>query len=185
VYLSEGNEPSSKFQTQPVQTKPIQKEFSHLDHTGKAKMVNVGQKARIKRIALARGEIAIGANVLERLLNGSFDTKGDVLSVAKVAGIMGAKATSNLIPMCHQIPLDHIEIDIEPRQADGTLVVHAKVEAEHKTGVELECLSAVSITLLTIYDMCKSAGRDMVISNVRLVYKRKLDSSTPAGAAFD
>ena len=151
-------------------------DFAHLDNKGQARMVNVGAKRRVKRVALARGEIFIGVEVLDRLLDScslQVDKKGDILSVAKLAGIMGAKATSNLIPMCHQIPLDHIQVSIEPRKVGGSLVVEAKVEAEHKTGVELECMTAVSIALLTIYDMCKSISSNMVISNVRLVYKHK------------
>lgn len=151
------------------------REFSHLDgSTGEARMVNVGAKERVRRLAEARGEIFVGAHVLERILNGSLAAKGDILSVTKIAGIMGAKSTSQLIPLCHQIPLEHIQVDIEPHDlAPGTLIVRAKVEAEHKTGVEMECLSAVSIALLTLYDMCKSVGRDMVISNIHLVGKSK------------
>jgi cyclic pyranopterin phosphate synthase len=173
VFRSDGdNRDEVEKSKQPVD---VRLGFSHLDGTGRARMVNVGAKARLKRVALARGEISIGSDVLERLLEGSLGTKGDILSVAKIAGIMGAKATSHLIPMCHQIPLDHVQIDIKPRLAEGTLLVEARAEAEHKTGVELECMTAVSVALLTIYDMCKSASHNMIISNVRLVYKKKLE----------
>lgn len=171
--VSDTSRPGDSLNNHPIESST--QKFSHLDNTGKAKMVNVGPKACVKRVALARGEIAIGMNVLDRLLDGSLGTKGDILSVAKLAGIMGAKTTSNLIPMCHQIPLDHVQVNIEPRRMDGSLVVEARVEAEHKTGVEMECMTAVSITLLTIYDMCKSVSHNMVISNVRLVHKSKRD----------
>lgn len=147
--------------------------FSHLDSTGRARMVNVGAKASVKRHAIARGYISVGKLIMDKIIENSM-AKGDIVTVSKIAGIMGAKLTSQLIPMCHQIPLQHVKIDIEPdKDEDGVLMVEAEVEAEHKTGVEMECLTAVSITLLTIYDMCKSVDHNMSISNITLVHKSK------------
>lgn len=146
--------------------------FSHLDAKGQAKMVNVGSKDCVKRMAIARGEIYVGSIVLEKITNKSL-AKGDILTVSKIAGIMGAKMTSSLIPMCHHIALDHIQVDLWTDLERGAVVCESRVEAEHKTGVEMESLTAVSVTLLTIYDMCKSVGRDMRISNVRLIRKDK------------
>lgn len=145
-------------------------EFSHLDATGSAKMVNVSEKPVVKRIATAQGKIQVGQEVLDGLEK---IKKGDVITVAKVAGIMGSKLTSHLIPMCHQIPLNNVQIDIEVCKKSNSLIVTAQVEALHKTGVEMESLTAVSVTLLTLYDMCKSLNKSMVISEIKLLSKSK------------
>lgn len=146
--------------------------FSHLDSGGKAKMVNINEKSPVKRIALAQGKIFVGHQVLEKILDHSLK-KGDILTVSKVAGIMGAKSTSHLIPLCHQIALDYVNVDIEPCKSTGSLLVSAQVEAHHRTGVEMESLTAVAITLLTIYDMCKSVNKSMVISDLKVISKIK------------
>lgn len=135
-------------------------------------MVNVGSKPEVRRIASASGEIKVGQLVLKKIQDGSL-TKGDVLSVSRLAGIMAAKQTSNLIPLCHQIVLDHVSVDIEIDEESGALVVKATVEARHSTGVEMEALTAVTVTLLSLYDMCKSVNKSMVISGVRLMSKSK------------
>lgn len=154
--------------------------FSHLDREDKVRMVNIANKHPVRRFAVARGQIYVGNQVLDLIKEKRLE-KGDIITVAKAAGIMGAKQTSNLIPMCHQVPLNHVQVDIcECTQRQGTLLVEAIVESDHKTGVEMECLTAVSIALLTIYDMCKSANKSMQISNIHLVAKRKNDLEFPS-----
>lgn len=134
-------------------------------------MVNVIDKMPIKRVAVAEGEIKVGCEVITSIKSHSM-SKGDILTVSKVAAIMGAKKTGDLIPMCHQISLDHIDVEIFEKGED-TLVVRARTEALHRTGVEMESLMSVSIGLLTLYDMCKSVNKTMTISNIRLIEKRK------------
>ena len=146
--------------------------FTHLDQSGKAKMVNIGWKTASRRTASARGEILVGAQVLAKIREQSM-RKGDIITVSKIAGILGAKQTSQLIPMCHQVPLDHVQVRISESPAGESLIVEAEVETSYRTGVEMECLTAVSVTLLTIYDMCKSANKFMTISDIRLVTKTK------------
>lgn len=137
-------------------------------------MVNVGPKTAVKRVATSEGRIQVGQQVIDRIMKSQSLEKGDIITVSKVAGVMAAKSTSQMIPLCHQIPLDHIMVDIEPCQrVSGALLVRATVEARHNTGVEMESLTAVVVTLLTLYDMCKSVNKFMVISDVKLVSKRK------------
>lgn len=135
-------------------------------------MVNVSPKNPLQRVAVAKGKIRVGMEVLRRLDNHSI-AKGDVFTTAKLAAVMAAKKTSQLIPLCHQISLSHIEVQIESDAKSESIIVTAKVEAIDKTGVEMESLTAVSIALLTIYDMCKSVTKDMNITDVRLVSKSK------------
>lgn len=151
------------------------KEFSHLDEKGQAKMVDIGFKIKSKRVAVASGGIQVGDLVLNKLASKSM-IKGDVITLSKVAGIMGAKSTSDLIPLCHQIPLNSIDVDIVPCRKTGSLVVTARVEADYTTGVEMESLTAVAVTLLTVYDMCKSVNKSMIISEIKLLSKTKSDS---------
>lgn len=137
-------------------------------------MVPVGDKLAIKRIATAQGKIYVGQEVIDEFRH---IKKGDVICVAKVAGVMGSKLTSQLIPLCHQIPLDNVNIDIKVCVQSKSFVVTSSVQAHHKTGVEMESLTAVTITLLTLYDMCKSVNKSsMIISDVRLISKTKFDS---------
>lgn len=135
-------------------------------------MVNVSDKKQVRRVAVASGRILVGNEVLARI-NSKRIAKGNLIGLSKVAGIMGAKMTSQLIPLCHNIPLDHVQVDIEPCLKSGSLIVTASAQAHHKTGVEMESLTAVSVTLLAIYDMCKSVSKCMIISDIKLVSKEK------------
>lgn len=153
-------------------TRTARREFTHLDSEGAARMVDVGSKSKLKRIAVAHGKIYVGNEAIA-MIDKQQVKKGDVISVSRLAGIMGAKKTSSLVPLCHQIPLDVITVDIKPNIDLGYLHVEARVEANYKTGVEIESLTAVSITLLTIYDMCKSVNPRMKITDIELLSKTK------------
>lgn len=142
--------------------------FTHFNDEGRARMVDVGSKDISKRVAIAEGEIWLGEEILEAVKLGGLK-KGDVLSVAQVAGIMGAKNTSQLIPMCHQIFLTGIDIDFVMDM--DKIIILGIVKCQGKTGVEMEALTAVSVAALTIYDMVKAMGKDMVINNIRLIQK--------------
>lgn len=144
--------------------------LTHFNKEGRAKMVDVGGKAETKRKAVAVGKIVMKKETLENIINQNI-TKGDVLSVAQVAGIMGAKETSRLIPMCHNIFLTGVDIHFEIDHENHAVEVVAEVETFGKTGVEMEALTAVSITTLTIYDMCKAIDKDMVIEDIKLLEK--------------
>jgi len=145
-------------------------EFSHLDSDGKARMVDVSDKAPSQRVAVARGKVKMRPETVA-LIEGGDIPKGDVLGVAKVAGIMAAKRTSDLIPMCHPLEITGVEIRFESRPDRGEIEIEATAKTCGRTGVEMEALTAVAIAALTIYDMCKSADRDMVLSEIRLVRK--------------
>ncbi len=133
-------------------------------------MVNVGNKAVSQRRAIAEGTVHMQAKTLKLILAGKHK-KGDVLGIARVAGIMAAKKTSELIPLCHPIGITHIEIELEPQKNKNAVYCRITTETRDQTGVEMEALTAVQVTLLTIYDMCKSADRGMTITDVRLVEK--------------
>lgn len=143
-------------------------EFTHFNESGRAHMVEVGHKDITKREAIATGRISMKKETLEKIREGLIK-KGDVLSVAQIGGIMGAKKTSDIIPMCHNIFLSGTDINFQ-FLSDG-IGVEATVKTEGKTGVEMEALTAVSIACLTIYDMCKAIDRDMEISDIKLVKK--------------
>lgn len=143
-------------------------EFTHFNEEGRAHMVEVGEKENTKRKAIARGKVTMKKATLDNIKQGLIK-KGDVLSVAQIAGIMGAKNTSNLIPMCHTLLLTGA--DIKFNLVDDGVEVESEVNTIGKTGVEMEALTAVSIACLTIYDMCKAIDKDMVIENVRLIKK--------------
>ncbi len=145
--------------------------LSHLDAQGRARMVDVSDKPDTKRVAVAQGAIAISPKTLKLITTGQV-AKGDVLTVAKLAGILGAKKTSELIPLCHSIQLDSIELEFEPDLQAGRLTATATATSTGKTGVEMEALTACAVALLTVYDMCKSAERGMVIEEILLVEKR-------------
>jgi cyclic pyranopterin phosphate synthase len=133
-------------------------------------MVDVGDKAETRRVAVAEGRIDMLAKTCKLIVEGSHK-KGDVLAVARVAGIMAAKRTAELIPLCHPLPLTRVDIDLAPA-ADGSAVLcRATAETVGRTGVEMEALTAVQITLLTVYDMCKAVDRGMTIGDVRLIEK--------------
>ena len=143
-------------------------EFSHIDEKGNARMVDVSRKETTRRIALAEGFIQIKPEVVQQIVDGKMP-KGDVLSTAKIAGIQAAKKTGELIPMCHPIGLDHVEIEFEI--TENGIKISATTVVNAKTGVEMEALVAVSATALTIYDMCKSADKSMTIDKIRLMKK--------------
>jgi len=142
--------------------------LSHIDSEGRAQMVDVSAKANTERIAIAKGEVRMKKETLELIRAGAMK-KGDVLTTAKLAGIMGAKHTSDLIPLCHPLPLTHISVDLELKE--DRVEITATARTTGKTGVEMEALTAVSIAALTIYDMAKAAEKTMQITNVRLVEK--------------
>ncbi|PHS34972.1 MAG: cyclic pyranopterin monophosphate synthase MoaC [Alkaliphilus sp.] len=145
-------------------------ELTHFNENGKAKMVNVGNKSDTERIAIARATIKMKEETLKRIVEGDMK-KGDVLSVAQIAGIMGAKKTSDIIPMCHNIFITGADINFEINSKYNTIYIEAIVSTTGKTGVEMEALSAVTIAALTIYDMCKAIDKDMVIDNIMLIKK--------------
>ena len=142
--------------------------LTHIDETGRARMVDVSDKAATVREAVAEGFVRMSAQTLKLALSGE-GKKGDVRAVAEIAGVMAAKKTSDLIPMCHPLALSKVEVRVEP--ADGGLAVTARVKTTGPTGVEMEALTAVSVACLTLYDMLKAAEKGMVIEAVRLVSK--------------
>lgn len=139
--------------------------LTHLDESGAAHMVDVGDKAETVRIATASGCVTMQKQTLELILSGNA-AKGDVIGTARLAGIMAAKKTSDLIPLCHPLMLSKVSVDIEPDEALPGLRVSATVKLTGKTGVEMEALTAVSVACLTIYDMAKAADKGMVIGNI-------------------
>ena len=144
--------------------------LTHLDEQGNAKMVAVGDKDVTSREAVARGHVSIQPETL-RLIKEGLMKKGDVLTIAQLAGIMGAKKTSELIPLCHPLPLDRVDVDLELDEAESRINITATAKTTARTGVEMEALTAVSVAALTLYDMCKSVDRGMRIEGVRLVKK--------------
>ena len=144
--------------------------LSHIDETGKAHMVDVGQKTDTNRLAIARGEVHMRPETLSLIRQGAIK-KGDVLTVAQLAGIMAAKRTSELIPLCHPLPLTQVEVDLVLDDALPGVRITAQARTIGKTGVEMEALTAVSVAALTIYDMAKAAEKTMRIQNIRLVEK--------------
>jgi cyclic pyranopterin phosphate synthase len=146
--------------------------LTHLDEQGRAHMVNVSDKADTHRVAIARGEVHLSPATLQLILSGGAP-KGDVFAAARIAGIMGAKKTSEIIPLCHPLPLTHLAVDLTGRLEDNTGIVEitARAETTGKTGVEMEALTAVSIAALTVYDMIKAVQRDARIMHVRLLEK--------------
>ena len=144
--------------------------LSHLDSAGKARMVDVGAKPDTERVAEARGRVTMNPETVELVEKGGFE-KGDVIGIARIAGVMAAKQTSNLIPLCHPLPLTQVNLEIAPL-VDGTgLGITCTARTRAKTGVEMEALTGVSVAALTIYDMCKSADRGMTIDSIRLTHK--------------
>lgn len=144
--------------------------FTHIDESGKAAMVNVIDKIDTKRIAIAQGSVNVGPEI-SKLISNNMMKKGDVLSVAQIAGIMGAKYTSNLIPLTHNIPLSCVKVDVKLDELRHFVIIQAHVECFGKTGVEMEALTAVSIAALTIYDMCKAIKHDITINEIQLMEK--------------
>ncbi len=148
-----------------------QPHLTHLDAQGKAQMVDVGAKAETRREALARGTVLMQPETLRLIIDGNLP-KGDVLAVARVAGIMAAKRTPELIPLCHTLLLTHVSVELNPDPEGSALLIAATVRSQGQTGVEMEALTAVSTAALTIYDMCKAVDQAMRITDIRLAQKR-------------
>ncbi|BAN70173.1 cyclic pyranopterin monophosphate synthase MoaC [endosymbiont of unidentified scaly snail isolate Monju] len=145
-------------------------ELTHFNARGQAHMVDVGDKAETHRVAIASGLIRMQPTTLRLILEGGHK-KGDVLGIARIAGIMAAKKTAELIPLCHPLPLTHLSVDFTPDEAASLIRAEARAETRGQTGVEMEALCAVQTALLTIYDMCKAVDRGMQIDQVRLEQK--------------
>lgn len=146
--------------------------LSHVDKSGRARMVDVGAKPDTERQAIAQGRVHMQSGTMA-LIQANAVKKGDVLTVAQIAGIQAAKRSYDLIPMCHPLLLSHVAVELTPVQSDNRVWVEieATVRATGKTGVEMEALTAVSVAALTVYDMCKAVDRGMTITDVRLVHK--------------
>ena len=145
-------------------------DFTHFNEQGRAKMVDVGEKPISQRVAVAAARVLVNAQTFALIKSGGMK-KGDVLTVAQVAGVMGAKRTGELIPMCHPILMDGINLELHLDDERLSVEINAEVSCDGRTGVEMEALTAVSIAALTVYDMCKAVQKDMVITDVRLVKK--------------
>jgi cyclic pyranopterin phosphate synthase len=144
--------------------------LTHLNEAGEAHMVDVGGKPATRRVALAEGTIHMRRETLE-LIRAGGQRKGDVLGVARVAGIMAAKRTADLVPLCHPIALTHVEVELTPALDPPAVQCRARVETVGPTGVEMEALTAVQVALLTVYDMCKAVDRAMEMTGIRLLEK--------------
>ena len=151
--------------------------LTHFDKTGRARMVDVSKKRDTLREAVVRGSISMNQKTFKSIMSGKI-AKGDVLAVAKVAGIMAAKKTSEIIPMCHPLNLSHVEINLFPFEKESRIEIEAKVRIKAQTGVEMEGFVAVAAAGLTIYDMCKAIDRGMMLSNIHLVKKTGGKSGT-------
>ena len=145
-------------------------EFTHFDESGRARMVDVGEKEITCRTAIAEGRVLVNPQTFSLLKSGGMK-KGDVLGTAQIAGIMGAKRTPDLIPMCHPVMISGIRLDLSLNEEKCAVDIRAEVSCEGRTGVEMEALTAVSTAALTVYDMCKAVQRDMEITDIRLVKK--------------
>ncbi len=152
-------------------------EITHFDTDGHAHMVDVGSKAHTNRIAVVKGHIKMLPETLEMITDGTAK-KGDVLGVARLAGITGAKQTANLIPLCHPLGLDHVHLDLLPDRSLPGILITATCAVSGPTGVEMEAMTAVSTAALTVYDMCKAADRGMEIGGIRLTHKSGGKSGT-------
>ncbi|MCI5951572.1 MAG: cyclic pyranopterin monophosphate synthase MoaC [Anaerostipes sp.] len=155
----------------------MEEKLSHFDQKGNAIMVDVSEKNVTRRVAIASGRIKVNRQVMEAVTKGTVE-KGDVLGVARVAGIMAVKQTSHLIPMCHPLFIQKCSIDFEIDEAASEIKAQCMAKLEGKTGVEMEALTGVSVALLTIYDMCKAIDKSMVITDVRLEEKNGGKSGT-------
>lgn len=151
-------------------TNDIQAQLTHVDQSGQAQMVDVGDKPETLREAIARGRVVMRPETLALIRDNAFD-KGDVLGVARIAGIMGAKNTSQLIPLCHPLPLNKVAVEFDLDEEASAVNITSTARTTGKTGVEMEALTAVSVAALTIYDMCKAVDRAMRIEAIRLAKK--------------
>jgi cyclic pyranopterin phosphate synthase len=144
--------------------------LTHFDESGQAHMVNVGDKASTHRVAIATGKITMLPETFKMVGEGTHK-KGDVLGIARIAGIQASKKTSELIPLCHPLALTHVSIDLQTHQESNSITCQVRAETTGPTGVEMEALTAVQVALLTIYDMCKAVDRGMTIGDVKLLEK--------------
>ena len=145
-------------------------DFTHFNEQGRAKMVDVGEKPVTQRVAVAAARVLVSENTFQLIRSGGMK-KGDVLTVAQIAGVMGAKRTPDLIPMCHPILMDGINLNLSLNEEKLSVEIEATVSCDGRTGVEMEALTAVSTAALTVYDMCKAVQKDMVITDIRLLSK--------------
>ena len=152
-------------------------DFTHFDEQGRARMVDVSDKAETERVATARGSVVMQKATLERIMAGGV-AKGDVLSVARLAGIMGAKRTPDLIPLCHPLALSSVSVELSCDLARNAVDISATCKLRGRTGVEMEALTAVAVAALTVYDMCKAVDRGMRIEGIHLVHKSGGKSGT-------
>ena len=145
-------------------------DFTHFNEQGRSRMVDVGEKPSSRRTAVAAGRVLVNDGTFELIRSGGIK-KGDVLTVAQIAGVMGAKRTFELIPMCHIVPLNGIDLELRLNEEKKSIEISATVSCDGKTGVEMEALTAVATAALTVYDMCKAVQRDIVITDIRLLGK--------------
>ncbi|MGE5354085.1 MAG: cyclic pyranopterin monophosphate synthase MoaC [Acidobacteriota bacterium] len=144
--------------------------FSHLDESGRAKMVDVTEKPDTERTAIASAEVLLTGEIFEKIKNNEIG-KGDVLTVAKIAGIQAAKKTYELIPLCHNIFISNVKLSLELNEANRSVIITAETKTVSKTGVEMEALTAVSVAALTVFDMCKAISKSMVITDIKVLSK--------------
>ena len=147
-----------------------QNDFTHFNEQGRAKMVDVGEKPPTRRTAVAGARVLVSPETFVLIRSGGMK-KGDVLTVAQIAGVMGAKRTPELIPMCHPVLVDGIDLDLSLDERRCSVEIRASVSCDGRTGVEMEALTAASVAALTVYDMCKAVQKDMVITDIRLIDK--------------
>ena len=147
-----------------------QNDFTHFNEQGRAKMVDVGEKPPTRRTAVAGARVLVSPETFALIRSGGMK-KGDVLTVAQIAGVMGAKRTPELIPMCHPVLVDGIDLDLSLDERRRSVEIRASVSCDGRTGVEMEALTAASVAALTVYDMCKAVQKDMVITDIRLLDK--------------
>ena len=152
-------------------------DFTHFTDDGRPQMVNVGEKDETRRMAVAGGRVTMSRDTLNTVKSGGLK-KGDVLSVAQLAGIMGAKQTAHLIPLCHPLALSHVDVQLTLNEPDCAIDIRAECHLDGKTGVEMEALTSVSVAALTVYDMCKAVDKAMVIRDIRLLHKSGGKSGT-------
>ena len=145
-------------------------EFTHVDEKGNVKMVDVTEKESTLRIAVAGGTVAMNQDTFEKIVDNRVK-KGNVLETARIAGVMAAKKTAGLIPMCHPLNITHVSIDFLPDEKNSCIGIRSEVRLKGQTGVEMEALTAASVCALTIYDMCKSHDKGMIITNIKLLEK--------------
>ncbi len=158
-------------------------DFTHIDKEGRVRMVDVADKDITKRVAVACGRVEMKKSTLEKITSSTIK-KGNVLEAARIAGVMAAKKTSDLIPMCHPLNLTHVSVDFFPDYENNAILIEAQASLKARTGVEMEALTAVSVAGLTIYDMCKSYDRGMIISDIHLRIKSGGKSGTFVGDRY-